>query len=317
MKLDLKDRKILYELDTDARQSNSEIAKKVGLNKNTVNYKISRMTEEGIITGYYTVVDSSKLGYFSIRVYLKFRNTESKKEDEIINWLRKQKFIGVVGKIETVYDLAFIAYIKDIYEWEEVWREFKRKFRKYFWDEHVSIFSRVYHYKRKYLLEGEKTLSRDFETIGGKEIVKFDELDLKILGVLSESARIPLIEISEKLKADDRTIAARIKQLEQKKIIQGYRVKLALEKIGYEYYKINFKLNECANYDKIFSFCENHLNVIYIDETLGDLDFEIDVEVRNRQELLALIHDLKNRFDIRDTEILNFKEYLKLESLPR
>ena len=68
MKLDLKDRKILYELDSNARQSNSGIAKKVGLNKNTVNYKINRMTEEGIITGYYTVVDSSRLGYFSIRV---------------------------------------------------------------------------------------------------------------------------------------------------------------------------------------------------------------------------------------------------------
>ena len=57
MKLDLKDRKILYELDSNARQSNSEIAKKVGLNKNTVNYKINRMTEEGIIAGYYTVID--------------------------------------------------------------------------------------------------------------------------------------------------------------------------------------------------------------------------------------------------------------------
>lgn len=317
VKLDLKDRKILFELDRNSRQSNSEIAKKVGLNKNTVNYKINRMTQEGVIKGYYSVIDSSKMGYFGVRVYLKFRNTDAKKEEEMANWLKKNKFVGVVAKIETVYDLAFIAYVKDIYQWEEVLREFKKKFRKYFWEEHVSIFSKVYHYKRKYLLIGEKNTFKEFETIGGKEIIKYDELDLKILRILAENARIPLIEIAEKLKADDRTIAFRIKQMEKNKLIQGYRVTVALEKIGYEYYKINFMLNECSNYHEIFSFCENHLNVIYIDETLGDLDFEIDVEVKNRQELLDLIHQIKSKFDVRDTEVLNFKEYLKLETLPQ
>jgi len=47
--IDLKDRKILYELDLNARQSLNEIGKKVGLNKDSVAYRIKRMEDEGII----------------------------------------------------------------------------------------------------------------------------------------------------------------------------------------------------------------------------------------------------------------------------
>ena len=38
--LDLKDRKVLYQLDVDCRQTNSEIGKKVGLSKQVVDYRI-------------------------------------------------------------------------------------------------------------------------------------------------------------------------------------------------------------------------------------------------------------------------------------
>ena len=69
LKIDMKDRKILYQLDINARQSISEIAKKVRLNKNTVKYRIERLEREGLILNYYTIIDNSRLGYFSFRVY--------------------------------------------------------------------------------------------------------------------------------------------------------------------------------------------------------------------------------------------------------
>ena len=42
VELDLKDKKILFELDFDARQSYSEIAKKVRLSKQVVEYRIKK-----------------------------------------------------------------------------------------------------------------------------------------------------------------------------------------------------------------------------------------------------------------------------------
>jgi len=49
--LDLKDRKILYELDLNCRQSNTQIGKKVGLSRKVVEYRIKKMEEEGVIMG--------------------------------------------------------------------------------------------------------------------------------------------------------------------------------------------------------------------------------------------------------------------------
>jgi len=316
VKLDLKDKKILFELDKNSRRSNSEIAKKVGLNKNTVNYKINRMTQEGVIKGYYSVIDSSKLGYFSIRIYLKFFNTNQEDEKKMIEWLNNREIVGVLAKIETIYDLVVMCWVKSIYEFEDFLQEFKKKFRKHFWQEKVHIFSKVLHFKRKYLLSQKKEYNEEPETIGGKETSDFDELDLKILRLLAKNARMPLIDISSKLKTPERTIAFRIKQLEKKKIIQGYRINLELQKIGFEYYKLNFILNDFSKYEELESFCKIHENVIYIDKTLGELDFEIDVEIRNKQELLKLISEIKEKFSVRNVDILEFKEYIKLESIP-
>jgi len=317
VKLDLKDRKILAELDSNARQSNSEIAKKIGLNKNTVNYKIKRMTEEGVIGGYYSVIDSSRLGYFSMRVYLKFFRSSKADEKELVDWLIKNKIVGVIGKIETNYDLVFMVWIKDIYQFREFWKEFKSKFRKHFWKEKVHIFSRVLHFKRKYILNSKKESFDKVEIIGGNRIEKFDDLDINILNILAKNARVSLIEISDKLKTPVRTIAFRIKELEKKGIIQGYRVNINLEKIGYEYYKLNFILDDCSKNQELENFCKGNEKIIFIDETLEELDFEIDVEVKDKKELLDLIEKIKDKFPVRDLEILTYDKYLKLESIPQ
>ena len=88
------------------------------------------MEKEGIITGYYAVIDSSKLGLFSIRVYIKYFNTTTENEKEIINYLKENEIIGVIGKIETIYDLVFMVWIKNINEFEKFWIEFKKRLRK-------------------------------------------------------------------------------------------------------------------------------------------------------------------------------------------
>ncbi len=314
IKLDVKDRKLLYELDKNCRQSNSEIGKKIRLNKNTVSYNIKKLEQEEVILGYYSVIDNSKLGYFSFRIYGKFFNTTPKQEEELIEWLKKDQRVGVVARIESIYDFVLMIWVRDVYEFDKFWFEFKKNFRKYFWNERVDVFPSVYHFKRKYLLD-EKTYE-SYEFIGENKKAEYDELDIKILKLLAKNARMPLIEISEKLKTPERTVAFRIKKMEKNKIIQGYRVNINLKKIGYEYYKINMILDNFDSYDSLFEFTVNHPNVIYYDKTLSDLDFEIDVEVKNRQELLKLLDEIKLKFHVRSIEILPFKEYYKLELMP-
>ena len=60
-KIDLKDRKILYQLDLDSRQSLTQIGKNVGLNKDIVSYRIKKLQDEGVIKSFWTLIDAYKL----------------------------------------------------------------------------------------------------------------------------------------------------------------------------------------------------------------------------------------------------------------
>ena len=71
--LDRRDRQIMYALDENARQSNASIAKKLKLGKNVANYRINRLLKNGVMRGFYTVIDAHKLGYIALRVYVKWK----------------------------------------------------------------------------------------------------------------------------------------------------------------------------------------------------------------------------------------------------
>ena len=47
--LDVKDKKILYHLNLDCRQSMNSLSKKIGLAKEVIAYRIKRLEEKGII----------------------------------------------------------------------------------------------------------------------------------------------------------------------------------------------------------------------------------------------------------------------------
>ena len=62
--LDDLDRHILYTLQRDARHASShEIADRMGVSASTVRKRISRLEEEGIVTGYHAEVDFASAGY--------------------------------------------------------------------------------------------------------------------------------------------------------------------------------------------------------------------------------------------------------------
>lgn len=315
MGLDLKDRKLLCELDKNSRQSSTQISKRIKLNKNTTNFRTNRLIKEKYILGFYPSIDISKLGYFAFRIYFKFINTTPANEKEILSKLKTNKLVGVVAELDAIYDVMFMVIVKDIYEFDNFWQSFKEKYRKYFWKEKINVITKIIHLKRHYLLKN-KILSTA-EIVGGEKKEKFDEKDIKILSLLSKNCRIPILTISDKLKIPPKTIAFRIKQLEKKGIIQGYRVNLNLTKLGYSYYKINFRFRKNPKIEELIKYAKYNPNIIFVNFTISDYDFEIDVEIENKEKLINLINKIKTKFkQVMDYEIMIFRKYHKIESIP-
>jgi DNA-binding Lrp family transcriptional regulator len=64
------DRSILKLLQQDCRVPLDVLAKKIGVPKSTLHYRIKRLEKEGVIGGYYAKVDPLKLGYDYVAVVL-------------------------------------------------------------------------------------------------------------------------------------------------------------------------------------------------------------------------------------------------------
>ena len=86
VQLDVKDRKILYELDKDARQPLSKIAKKIGLSRESILYRLKKFFKQGIIRNYLSVINMAKLGFTHHKIYVKLHNITEIQEKQMIDY---------------------------------------------------------------------------------------------------------------------------------------------------------------------------------------------------------------------------------------
>lgn len=77
-------------------------------------------------------------------------------------------------------------------------------------------------------------------------IVQLDPLDVKILGLLQEDARLSFREIAERLDSTTPTISARVRALEDIGIIRGYRAILDDAVLGAAVYVVRLQVGPTA-----------------------------------------------------------------------
>ncbi len=71
--MDELDKKILRELQLDARQSFTKIAQKIKISTATVSDRVKRLTEKGIICGYTTILNTSEIGMVTMITRIKIK----------------------------------------------------------------------------------------------------------------------------------------------------------------------------------------------------------------------------------------------------
>jgi len=294
LKLDKKDKKLLYLLDVDGRLTYSQLAKKTAMSKQLVKYRMDRLEKAGIIRGYYPMIDTSRLGYTVFRVYFKFKNITPAKKEEIINYFKQQKHIWAVVLIAGKWDIALGVSVENIYQFYEIWDNILEKYLENIKEYKTSIYSPIYHYAKAYIT-GNKDDSK-IRILGGREKVSYDDKDLKILVALSKNARASLLNIAKEVGISAELTSYRIKQLQKRGIIQGYRAMIDVEKLGYHFYKAEIRLSNYKKIKQIMQFCHQHPNIYQIDKTIGGETLEVEFHVKKLQEMLDIIAEIEGIF---------------------
>ncbi len=306
--LDAYDRKLLYELDKDSHTSISNLAKALRRSKQFVSFRLRRLQEEGVITNFTAIVDMSKLGFFTFRVYLKFQRMSSERMKDVIEYLKGMKEVWTIAICHGKWDLAFFVGIRKISDFHRIWDEILLLYKEYIRTYDVSLYAPVYNFNRTFFMNEEaKTITRVY---GDGTKVKFDDLDWEIIKLYAPNVRLSSLEIARKLGVSPDTIRARIRKLEKKKILCGYKIGLNTEKLGYENYRIDLNLISTKRNEEILNYCKFHKNIYQVNKTIGGSDFEMELVVKDLHELLDIIDEIETKF----SDVVNFVEYFSFST---
>ena len=107
-----------------------------------------------IITGYNAIVDMSKFGFFSFRVYFKFQSMTGSEGKKFVEH-SKSKFsqVWTIMSMHGKWDYALFLGVKAISEFHDIWDsimlDYKPKIKSY----NVAVYAPVHNFNRKFFLD--------------------------------------------------------------------------------------------------------------------------------------------------------------------
>lgn len=291
--MDVKDKRILETLMLNARISLTQLAKKTGVSREVATYRLKKLQKE-IILGYYPVINYETIGFKRYGYFIQLKGISATKEEEFMEYLNNHEFVSYFGPVIGRWNVVLDIIARDEKHLKSISDEIIERF-----NPHVE----------SYLITGIGSEEEIYPTkiVGAKEkyikkkiiAIKYsvDELDKKILRLLSKNARIEYQELSTKLKVAANTIKYRIKNLEKQGVIDGYAISVDYTKLGLQMYTLQFKLTSSKD-EKLIAYLRTHKNIWFYYKYLGqeNWDIGVGVVVKNHDELRSIMIELKNNF---------------------
>jgi Lrp/AsnC family leucine-responsive transcriptional regulator len=318
--IDVKDRKILYQLDLDSRQSFRSIGRKVGLSKNSVATRVKKLEDEGVIKAYWTAIDTYKLGYQVFRIFISFLDVTKEIKQDIIDYFINEKNAWAVVSVKGEIDLDVILWVKDIQWFNTFWHSTLKQFGRYFERQTYSIMHQIIAFKKTFLLpEGQQAKDLVFHRMrAGVSPVQIDAFDYQLLNHLSVNARTPLVDLAQEFECSPQTVRQRLQNLQKKGVIRAYRVHVDLKKLGLYKYGLDIYLLDHSQRKLIFSYLMKQPYVEYIDDAMGWADVEFELIVGGTDDVMDIMDEISSEFSgaIRKQSFMTAEKYHHEKWLP-
>ena len=314
--LSIKDRKILKELFDDGRLPYSVIAKRVGLSKEVVNYRVKKLIDNGILIRFNTVINVNKLGWQIYFINIRLRNIDDVVEENIIKLLTNHPNIAQVLKCIGTYDLVLKVFVKDYVEANKLMKKIELKFKTHIDKYVIDFVEQEVTIPLAFLYEPFKI--KEYNSIPKKDTTQVSVLptDLHILKALSKNARLPVSDIAKQLNMSRELARHHVKKLEKNKLILKYRPSAwsGSKSIGYSWYWVMLKLNEINKevYNKLQFYIINNANMTYYYKCIGKHDILFEVRLKTSDELNRVLMEIRSilKDDLKSHDLsIILKEY--------
>jgi Lrp/AsnC family transcriptional regulator, leucine-responsive regulatory protein len=292
-KLDLKNKKLIAELLQNSRESFTQIAKKIGVSKESVQYRYHQLIEKQIVISTYARINYRALGYEKFHVLLLIDEKNPKQQDDFIKALSNDQNVLRVIEFNDDWDLEVVILAKDIRDFDKVLNRLLDPYADLIRKKDTEAVIDVV----------DKNIIPDIgkiKTVKSKTVsnVKIDEQDLLILHSLGKDARVSTYKISPVVKLSADAIGLRIKKLEKAGVIERYTCLLNFSNLDYLGFLFSFTMGSFPKNEEMryFTFMSKNPYVLSIKKMLGKWDFKNYLIVKNMGDFHKIIKDLKREF---------------------
>jgi len=121
---------------------------------------------------------------------------------------------------------------------------------------------------------------------------EIDNVDLKILHLLMDDAKIPYTEIAKKVYVSGGTVHVRMKKLEEMGVVTGTTLNMDYSKLGYDVTCfLGIFLQKSSLYDEVVEKLREIPEIVKIHYTTGNYNIFIKIHCRDTRHLREVLHD--------------------------
>ncbi|MBT6820102.1 Lrp/AsnC family transcriptional regulator [archaeon] len=296
--LSLRERKVLKELDVNARQGISSIGSKLKISKQAVNYHIEKMIRKGFIKEFITYFDTNKLGYTFYNIVIKLKYTTKEDRKKIVDKLKGISNVVWVASFRGEYQMIVSILAKDVGEFsfylEEVLHSLKGKLLDY--NFFIVISASQLGYKK--IHSGTKSKYNYDAMIGHKDLARLSGNDLKVLKIIANNAKMSIVDIAKRTGLTIEKARYSLKKMEKEKIIQGYKPLVDVAKWGYLWHVmfLRLKSSSAAEKEKMISFLKSFPEVFYVVRGVGNCNLMVEFQTKTLDEFERVKDKVSNEF---------------------
>lgn len=296
VKLTLKDKKILWHLEDNARQSFASIGKKVGLSRESVRYRIRQLEKKGVIQEYVTIMDVESFGFLNCHVFISLSDPELRIKKDFINSVKALPFVRALIKYDGAFDFEIALVAKDIHDLEQNLTKLFDIEGQYFGKQEKFLITKTYFGRKPFIKDLKKNFSKTKNTKIKK--ISLEESDLKLLRIIKNQAMLPICEIAQKTKMGVDSVSYRLKKLESGGLIKAYTTALNYAAVGQQMYTIflNIQPLDHETDTKLSQFFKEHPDIVWAAKAIGKYNIVLYALTDDPSGFHTVLHEIRMAF---------------------
>jgi DNA-binding Lrp family transcriptional regulator len=300
----------------DSRGSIRALSKIAGVRESSARDALRGLLEQEILQPY-VLVNIHALGYLDFCIFLSIEPRGKNTRAQLLKFLKDSPQVVYVAELagEFQYSISFVS--KNISELDQFLIQVAKYSEGKVLNKTISVRTdwHLFNSRQGSSIKSPIKLLHRSANVTTKEL-RYE----KILNALTKEPLLSLSDLADRLRLPASTVRYQLKYLESSEIILGYPNWIDVSKLGMQTFRFLISENqtEISFRKKFLEFAKNRRQIVDFVHTVGNWDYELNVQVYDHNEIPNLTEELYNRFgdSIRNVQILAQLQIHKLVAFP-